>query len=80
MLLGVTVCNVSHLGFTCLEALKLQCYSISYLQFSGLENLQELKEVWLSGPCSEEFKEHMQNVLACHPNEIKPVLRLPHSS
>lgn len=63
--------------FPYLEALKLHFYELSSLQFSGLENLGELKEVWLSGCYDEAFRQNMQIMLATpRPNKIQPVLRL----
>lgn len=63
-------------GFCNLQALKLRCYNVSSsLQFSGLEHLRELKEVWLSGTDSEALQQHLNGKLEQHPNEIKPVLR-----
>ncbi|KAJ1275693.1 hypothetical protein BS78_05G155500 [Paspalum vaginatum] len=65
-------------GLPSLEALKLHCngdLDSDHLQFSGLANLGELKEVWLHGSYNDALEQHLQDELARHPNEIKPVLR-----
>lgn len=55
-----------------LELLKVDCSSTSPLQFSGLENLSELKEVLIKCPSDESLKEHLQSLLSKHEN--KPVV------
>jgi hypothetical protein len=57
-----------------LELLIVECYSGSSYQFSGLDHLSQLKEVWLKGSYEEALKEQLQGQLADHPKE--PVLKL----
>nr|CAB3490172.1 unnamed protein product [Digitaria exilis] len=40
------------------QVLRIRCGRVSPLQISGLEHLYELKEVWVSGPCDNDHKEH----------------------
>lgn len=57
-----------------LDLLKVDCCSGSSYQFSGLDHLSKLVEVWLKGSYEETLKQHMQDNLSNHPN--KPVLKL----
>ncbi|WVZ51228.1 hypothetical protein U9M48_002390 [Paspalum notatum var. saurae] len=63
-----------------LEVLNICCSSVPSMVFSGLENLGELKEVWLLGNYGDTLKQHVQRQLACHHKKIKPVLRVLSSS
>ncbi|RCV39120.1 hypothetical protein SETIT_8G198300v2 [Setaria italica] len=57
------------------ELLKLRCCSASpSLQFSGLEKLKALNEVWLSGSNDDVLKKHLKDRLLEHPSEKNPVL------
>uniref|UniRef100_K3ZNR6 NB-ARC domain-containing protein n=1 Tax=Setaria italica TaxID=4555 RepID=K3ZNR6_SETIT len=61
-----------------LEVLNIRCSSVSstvFSHFSGLEQLRELKEVWLWGSYDVALKQHLQHQLDRHPKQIKPVLR-----
>ncbi|KAG2657789.1 disease resistance protein RPM1-like [Panicum virgatum] len=55
-----------------LELLKLRCCSASSMQFSGLNALTALKEVWLSRSYGNALKEHLQGKL---PRKINLVLK-----
>lgn len=57
-----------------LELLTVDCHSVSSYQFSSLDHLSELKEVWLKGSYEEALKQHLQSQLADHPKE--PVLKM----
>lgn len=57
------------------EILKIRCYSVSSsLQFSGLQSMETLKEVWLSGSYELGFKQQLETQL--EGNENKPILEL----
>ena len=57
------------------EVLVFQCSSAeSRLKVSGLEKLENLKEVWLKGSHSDAFKQQLQQEVAQHGN--KPILNL----
>ncbi|CAO2142323.1 unnamed protein product [Urochloa humidicola] len=57
------------------EILKIHCCSVSpSLQFYGLQSMDALKEVWVSGSCSDAFKQHLICVLG--ENENRPILNL----
>ncbi|WVZ96768.1 hypothetical protein U9M48_042367 [Paspalum notatum var. saurae] len=62
------------------EVLIVHCSSGSSLRIYGLENLYELKEVWLKGSYVDELKQDLQRQTEEHPN--RPVLKLeePRSS
>ncbi|KAL6595406.1 hypothetical protein ACP70R_047746 [Stipagrostis hirtigluma subsp. patula] len=53
------------------EILRIRCSSVSLLRFTGLEGLEQLTKVSLSGFYDEALKEHLQIQLGTHPN--KPV-------
>ncbi|KAL6885541.1 hypothetical protein ACP4OV_010320 [Aristida adscensionis] len=56
------------------EILKIRCCSVSSsLKFSGLQSMNMLKEVWLSGTYEHAFKEHLESELNRHKN--KPILK-----
>ncbi|KAF7105466.1 hypothetical protein CFC21_106275 [Triticum aestivum] len=50
------------------------CGGSSCLQIDGLESILYLKEVFVTGPCSDGFKEELQRQLGKH--QGKPTLRL----
>nr|CAB3490283.1 unnamed protein product [Digitaria exilis] len=57
------------------EILKIRCCSASpSLKFSGLQSMDSLKEVWLSGSYDQAFKQHLESELK--ENENKPILKL----
>ncbi|EMS58012.1 Disease resistance protein RPM1 [Triticum urartu] len=60
------------------EALNIHCCSScggsSCLQIVGLQHIGELKEVLVTGPCSDGFKEELRKQLDEHP--LKPQLKL----
>uniref|UniRef100_A0ACD5YVL6 Uncharacterized protein n=1 Tax=Avena sativa TaxID=4498 RepID=A0ACD5YVL6_AVESA len=56
------------------EVLKIQCSSGSSLRVSGIQHLQELKEVWLKGSYGDQLKQDLLNQLSKHKN--RPVLKL----
>ncbi|CAN6372929.1 unnamed protein product [Urochloa humidicola] len=58
-----------------LEVMNIRCSNVLSLVFSGLEQLQELKEIWLCGSYDDALKQHLRCQLARHPKQIKPVLR-----
>ncbi|CAO2146661.1 unnamed protein product [Urochloa humidicola] len=58
-----------------LEVMNIRCSNVLSLMFSGLEQLQELKEIWLCGSYDDALKKHLRCQLARHPKQIKPVLR-----
>ncbi|CAO2141470.1 unnamed protein product [Urochloa humidicola] len=60
---AVTFC---HGVMKVLELLKLHCYNMSSIRFSGLEELMALNEVWLSGSYTDELKEHLNSQLQGH--------------
>ncbi|PAN17945.2 hypothetical protein PAHAL_3G162800 [Panicum hallii] len=57
-----------------LEVLKVHCSIGSSFQFSGLDSLFRLKEVWLKGSYSDEVKQNLQRQLDQH--ERRPILKL----
>ncbi|KAM0856669.1 hypothetical protein ACQ4PT_048973 [Festuca glaucescens] len=57
-----------------LELLKAHCCNGSPVNFSGLDNLSELKVVLLKGCCDDKLKEELQSQLNGHPK--KPTLKL----
>ena len=51
-----------------LEHLNLHCLEGSEMQFSGLEHLVSLKQVWLLGSFDDALKRGLQHQLVKHPN------------
>jgi Leucine-rich repeat (LRR) protein len=59
-----------------LEVLKIRCSNVSSLKFSGLEHLQSLKEVSLTGSYQDNVKEHLRRQLDGHRRKLmKPALK-----
>lgn len=58
------------------KVLMVRCFSGSDLQFSGLEKLESLEEVWLMGAYGNTLKQELDQQLSKHPNKEKPVLKL----
>uniref|UniRef100_K3ZN91 NB-ARC domain-containing protein n=1 Tax=Setaria italica TaxID=4555 RepID=K3ZN91_SETIT len=59
--------------------LKIRCCGVSSsLLFSGLQSLESLKEVWLSGSYDQTFNKHLEKELK--ENENKPILKLEEPS
>ncbi|WVZ50444.1 hypothetical protein U9M48_001696 [Paspalum notatum var. saurae] len=58
-----------------LEVLKIHCSNLSSLKFSGLKELEDLREVSLHGSYDDKLKQHLLSQLGEHPKEIKPVLK-----
>ncbi|EAZ06187.1 hypothetical protein OsI_28426 [Oryza sativa Indica Group] len=57
------------------KILKIRCYSVSSsLQFSGLQSMETLKEVWLSGSYELGFKQQLE--IELKGNENEPILEL----
>ncbi|CAL4990952.1 unnamed protein product [Urochloa decumbens] len=66
-------------GYVCVHLLILHCSSGSSLGISGLQNLDELKEVWLKGSYGEALKKGPQRQIEEWPADEsvpKPVLKL----
>ncbi|CAO2149661.1 unnamed protein product [Urochloa humidicola] len=62
-----------------ITVLRIRCPHVLSLQISGLRHIDDLKEVWISGPCDDNHKKHYQNERDMYPVEegqSKPVLRL----
>lgn len=58
-----------------MSCVKVHCTSVSYLQLSGLQQNDNLKEVWLKGSFNDDsLKQALQRQLAQHQN--KPVLKV----
>nr|CAB3490288.1 unnamed protein product [Digitaria exilis] len=61
------------------EIMKIRCCSVSSsLKFSGLQSVESLKEVWLSGSYEQGFMQHLDSELK--KNKNKPILKLEKSS
>jgi hypothetical protein len=58
-----------------LEVLKIRCYHVSSLEFSGLDEVHNLREVSLSGSFDDRVKQHLESKLKQHPKEVKPILK-----
>ncbi|XP_034568884.1 disease resistance protein RGA4 isoform X2 [Setaria viridis] len=59
-----------------LEVLKIRCYNVpSSLKFYGLEKLQGLREILLSGLYHDKVKQRLEDQLKERPREMKPVLK-----
>ncbi|CAO2150414.1 unnamed protein product [Urochloa humidicola] len=67
-------------GYVCVHQLILHCSSgSSSLGISGLQNLDELKEVWLKGSYGEALKKELQRQIEEWPADesvLRPVLKL----
>jgi hypothetical protein len=60
-----------------LEVIKIRCHNnVSSLKFSGLQTLQQLREVSLSGSYDDKVKQQLKSQLGENQREIKPVLKL----
>ncbi|KAF8700229.1 hypothetical protein HU200_034609 [Digitaria exilis] len=61
------------------EIMKIRCCSVSSsLKFSGLQSMESLKEVWLSGSYEQGFMQQLDSDLK--KNKNKPILKLEKSS
>ncbi|KAF8673308.1 hypothetical protein HU200_048864 [Digitaria exilis] len=61
------------------EILQIRCSSVSSsLKFFGLESMDNLKEVWFSGPYANDLKNHLQNELLDNVN--KPIMYMQEPS
>lgn len=58
-----------------LKVLRIRCCGVSSLQFSGLQSLRALEEVWLRSPYNDGLKQHLDQELDCRPEAAKAVLR-----
>jgi hypothetical protein len=59
-----------------LEVLKIHCFHVSSLKLLGLNKLNGLKEVSLSGSYDDKVKQHMQTEIQQHPKKVKPDLKV----
>lgn len=61
------------------KVLRFRCWGMASLRISGLKDIEFLKEVWLSGPCNEDHKQHFRSEVDNYPvedEESEPVLRV----
>ena len=58
--------------------LRIRCGRVRSLRVSGLQNVKQLKQVWLSGPYDDALKQNLESEIANYHEEglPKPVLRL----
>jgi hypothetical protein len=59
-----------------LEQLKIHCLEESELQFSGLEHMVSLNQVWLVGYFDDTLKQALQQQLDRHPKKSAPKLEV----
>ncbi|CAD6256379.1 unnamed protein product [Miscanthus lutarioriparius] len=53
-----------------LKVLRIRCCGVSSLQFSGLQSLRALEEVWLRSPYNDGLKQHLDQELDCRPEAV----------